>query len=474
MAKLECQFFPGTPAVWTCNECNTNFGERCVPMGHSRHWGKRAPACIRCHGSLRYLGSATGAKPFWQMLPHFFAYPLHPNSLLLIGLLTVSSLLFGASWFTLFLVLFVAAVVVKYSFAVIEQRGRGNKIPPQLGAVLTGDEHHLFLRQIAVYFLMGVAVAGAAFVHPLLSLAVGAFVTLAAPASTIMLAVEKSVRRAVDVFALSSLMLAIGWPYLLLWFCTQIIWAGPFYIFGWMSAVLPVSAVVPVLVCLLVYFTLVLHAMLGYVLYEYQSELGFESALDGDEEADAQDFEKARALGEATVLASDGKFDQARACLRRALDLVKDDLDLHLHYHKLLMAMDDDEALVNHGNYLIGLLKQQGVLSKAVPIVLDLQKRVPSFKLDDMDAAVEIARLLQMQGQQRAVVKLFHNLHKTHGKDPRLPEAYLMVANILFEFFGQDEKALAMTRFVLKQYPQCPQRIQFERLQAVLTQPRAV
>ncbi len=472
MAKLECHFFPETPAVWACQNCSTHYGEKAIPQGRSRHWGRQGPRCIRCNSGLDHLGNATDAKPFWQMLPHFFRYPLHLNSMLVVALVVGLSLLFGQNLFTVFLLLLAAAIVVKYSFAIIEQRGSGDTVPPRLSAVISGDEHHLFLRQIAVLFLMGVAVGVAGHVSQLLGVVVAAFLTLATPASIMLLAIEKSVRRALDPFALVALMFAVGWPYLLLWFCVQVISAGPVYVLGWFAAALPAPAVLPVLAFVMVYFTFSLYAMLGYVLFEYQRELGFDAAVDDDDEAaDFREFEKLRALGESTVLTIDGEYERARACLRRALDVARDDIDLHLHYHKLLMLLNDDEALANHCDYLVGILARGNMLSRAVPVLLDVQKRIPGFRLANTSQAIEVAKLLQMQGQHKSVIRLFQNFHKTHGKDPLLPDAYLLVATILFEYLGEDAKAEAIIKFVLNHYPNHPSRSQYERLQSVIRQP---
>ncbi len=473
MAKLECHFFPEVPASWICNYCGTQYSEKCIPAGRNRQRGRPKPACIRCNGDLKFLGSATGAKPFWQMLPHFFAYPLHFNSLMVIVLVAALSMFFGRNLLTIFLGLFAAAVVVKYSFAIIEQRGSGRITPPVMTAVISGDEDHLFLRQIALFFLIGSITGAATYVSELLGVLVGGFLTLALPASIMLLAVEKSVGRALNPLALGSLMLSVGWPYLLLWFCVQVISAGPLYVFGWMVAVLPPSAIAPILISTMVYFTFVLYAMLGYVLFEYQSELGFESDGDDDEELAEQDLEKLRALGESTVFIMDAEYEKARDCLRRAMDTVRDDIDLHLRYHKLLMLLNDEEALVNHCDYFAGICKQRNSLSKAVQVVLDTQSRIPEFKLADTEAALEIARLMQLQGKHRAVVKLFRNMHKTHGRDPLLPEAYLLVANILFEYLNDDAKALSVINFVLKKYPNCPQTPQFEALQSMVSQHQA-
>lgn len=477
MAKLNCEFFPDSPATWNCVSCGTHYGDQCIPAGHSVFWGRSVPSCIRCSQPLRFLGNATGAKPFWQMLPHFFAYPLHPNGLMAIGLLTVIGLLpsfLGIGLLALFGFLFCLAVVVKYGFAIIEERGYGNPKPPQVSAVITGDQEHLFLKQIAVFFLMGVAAFAAGRLGELPELLVLCFVSLATPASIMVLAVEKSVRRALNPLALTALMLAVGWPYLLLWFCAQIIMAGPTYAYELMALFLPDGMIYPVLIVLAVYFAFVLYTMLGYVLFEYQHELGFD--VPGDEEdddLDQQAFDKAKALGEATVLIKDAKYSQAREVLRKTLDLVPDDVDLHLHYHKLLMLLDDEPALANHCEYFLGILERQRQLERGVPVLLDTQSRIPKFQLKDTHLAVEMAKLLRRQGNHKAVLGLFLNRHKTHPDDPLLPAAYLQVAQVFFEYLNQDAKALSVCEFILKQFPDCPQRPAFEKLMTTIRQSKA-
>lgn len=467
MARLDCDYYPGTAASWRCNTCNINYGDKCIPDGHGPHWGKRGPRCLRCEGQLQFLGSATDAKPFWQQLPQFFLYALHPNSLMVIAVVTVASLLVGPRLWALLVVLFAMAVVVKYGFAIIERYGQGDTTPPALTAVLSGDEHHLFLRQIAMLFGIGVAAGLAGHINAGLGMLVVVFFTLALPASMIVLAVEKSVRRSLNPFALLRLMTAIGWPYLLLWFCTQIISAGPTYVFAGLAAVLPEAAVVPLIAVLMTYFTFVLYAMLGYVLYEYQHELGFESK--GEESAmEPAEFEKARALGAATVLMREGQLERARAALRRGLDLAKDDIELHLHYHKLLGLVDDPTALANHCNYLVELCDRKRCLNRAVPALLETLKQLPAFQLDDTQLTVEMARLLRLQGQHRAVVQLLEDLHQRRPNDSCIPAAYTLLANVLFEFYNQDQKAAELARYVLDHYPGCEERAGLERLLGVI------
>lgn len=467
MAKLDCKYFPGTPAIWSCTSCNTHYGEKCIPAGHSRHWGKRLPRCIRCEGPLQYLGNATDAKPFWQQMPHFFSYALHANCLLLIALCAGLSLLLSTGLFAILIGLLMLAVVTKFSFAIIEKRGNGDAEPPALADVIAGDEHHLFLRQIAVFFGMGAMIYFAGRIGEWLAIVVSVFLAFAMPASTIVLAVDKSVRRALNPLVLLSVMMAIGLPYLLLWFCTQIISAGPSYILVWLADFLPEPVFLPVLAAIVVYFVLVLYTMLGYVLYQYQQELGYTTTA-AESEMDAQAFEKAKALGEVAVLIQDGQLERARKVLRASLDSQRDDIELHLQYHKLLIALGDKEALANHCQYFVDLCVSRKAVQQAVPVLLNVIKHVDGFKLEKSDSALEIARRLSLQGQHRPLVSLLKDWHLHSPDDPILPEAYALLARSLYEYFGDEEGARAAANYITSRFPHSKFQADFDRLRAMM------
>lgn len=467
MAKLDCNYFPGTPATWSCTSCHAHYGEKCIPAGHSRHWGKRPPRCIRCEGQLHYLGNATDAKPFWQQMPHFFAYALHSNCLILIAVCAGLSLLFFTGLFAIFIGLLMLAMVTKFSFAIIEKRGNGEAEPPELADVITGDEHHLFLRQMAVFVGMGLMVYMAGRVGEWLAIGVSIFLAFAMPASTIVLAVDKSVRRALNPLVLLSVMMAIGLPYLLLWFCTQIISAGPSYILIWLSDLLPEPVFLPVITAIVVYFVLVLYTMLGYVLYQYQQELGYTTTA-SESEMDAQAFEKAKTLGEVTVLIHDSQLERARKVLRAALDSIRDDLDLHLQYHKLLIALGDKDALANHCQYFVDLCVSRKTVQPAVPVLLNVIKHVEGFKLEKSASALEIARRLSMQGQHRPLVSLLKDWHLHSPDDPILPEAYALLARSLYEYYGDDQGARSAANYIMNRFPNSKFQGDFERLLAVM------
>lgn len=450
---LNCTYHSDQPAAWACDGCQKDFCSTCVPAGSSTHWGVQGPKCALCNRSLTYLGEAGGAKPFWQMVPHFMAYPLQARVLCLIALGGLAVNFIGMGLFTVFLGLFFAAVVVKYGFAIIEERGKGNASAPGVGAVIQGDQDHLFLKQVGVFIFMGVATAYAYRAGEVLGLLASIFVALALPASTIILAVDKSLRRALNPLALVSMMAIIGLPYILLWFCVQLISSGPYYAIDILAGVLPESLLFPVLAALSLYFAFVTYCMLGYVLFQYQHELGYVNRTHHKEEIGSRDFLKARALAETSILFHEGDYDRARTQLRHALDQVPDDISLHDRYHKLLMVLEDQEALKNHTCYFIDLLIRFGQKGKAASIYLDGVKKLPNLQLDNIEQACIVADMLLMQGNAKAVLKLLHNIHKQHGKNPEVVRAYLLVARAYNEYLGLDAKAKQVLTFLQKHYP---------------------
>jgi len=469
MAKLECQFFPETPALWTCPQCSTLYGERCIPAGHSQHWGRREPACIRCTQPLNYLGNATNAKPFWQLLPHFFAYPLQSQGLMVIGLFTLLNTFLNDGLIGLAAGLFSIAVLIKFGFAIIAERGQGNRTAPTLSQTLTGDPHHMFLRQVILFIAMSIIISFAGGLNPNLGLLVMAFLTFALPASIMVLAVDKSVRSALNPTVLMGLMITVGWPYILLWFCSQAIMVGPYILADFFvgSRIDQAPPGIPSLVLiniLTAYFFIALYTMLGYVLFEYQHELGYSAEIKDEHDLTEKEFIKARALGEVAVLISDQKYTDARASLRRALDAVRDDIELHNRYHKLLMLLDDNEALANHAEYLVELLMSEHQPARAVGVVLDIQTRLATFKLAKIDAALNIAQLMVEQGYYRNAVRLLHNLHKHHPNNRLLSPAYLLVAQTLIEHLDDNKNGRAIARFILNKKPNCKERGELEKL----------
>lgn len=464
MARLPCDFFPNTPAIWACVECSTHFGARCIPGRDQPHWGRRKPVCVRCDGPLDYLGRATDAKPFWQRLPHFFLCAMHPNALFVVLLVTAMSLGFTAGLLTVFLALLAAAVVTKYGIAMLEQQSKGGREVPSVIDVLSGDEHHLFLRQVAVIFVLAAVVVVGCRLNLWLGLAAALLVTLITPASLILLAVEKSVRAALDPFALLGLVARVGWPYLLLWFIVQLVSAAPYLALQFWIDALATQAVLPATIALATYVSFVLYAMLGYVVFQYQYELGYDYRDEGADALSRDEFDKALALGEVTVHLRDGRLDRARECLRRALDTLRDDPDLHQQYHKILMRLGDDQSLANHGDYFIGLLRRCNTLHRAIPVLLDVQSRLPQFRLTDTRTALDLARMLCQQGHYNAVIRLFRGLHETRDDDPLLPEAYLLVATVLVEQFNDDEQAQDLIQWVLQNHPDCAELSEMHRL----------
>lgn len=212
------------------------------------------------------------------------------------------------------------------------------------------------------------------------------------------------------------------------------------------------------------YFSIALYTMLGYVLFEYQHELGYYPDTNAQCHLTETEFIKARTLGEVQVLITDHQYTEARERLRKALDAVRNDIELHSRYHKLLMLLDDNTALANHTEHLVGLLMSQQQTARAVGVVLDAQSKLPTFALNKTGSAITLAQRMREQGHYRNLVRLFYNLHKRTPNDPFLPAAYCLVAKTFIENLNDNKNGLAIARYTLKKHPNCKEQAELATL----------
>lgn len=456
-------------AEWCCTECQRGFCGGCVPHARSGLWGRSGVTCTLCNQPLTFLGSAQKRPAFWTQLSHFFQYPLQTNSLIVIALLSVASFILPG--FGLIGVIFgvvLLAVSFKYGFAILEARAANDRESPSWEALMESDEHYLFLQFLVVVAVIGglLSVLGGA--NESLGFLLMWVMTLAMPAITILLAIEKSVFAALNPAKLFAFVSRIGWPYILVWLCFQIVSSGPDFILPVLYNVIPSFLVFPFLVLLMLYFWCVSCCMLGYTVYQYQEELGYESSDDEGVLVDEARFDKDKVLAEAYILSRENNVQAAQKRLRPMLDRYKDDSALHEFYHRLLVLLGEKAAIVAHADYILPVLLARREEPLAISIFQETLTRAPDYKVKDVEGAFQMAKTLELRGQKREAMQLLTNLHKIDPQSPVVAPAYLMLAKLFSEFKNDDNQALKILSFVLKKYPNSTAKPEVLKFQAIL------
>ncbi len=462
---LNCHYHQ-KPALWRCERCEKEFGECCVPSAPE----EQDPFCVLCSSEMVYLGVANTAKPFWLKINEFFLYPLNVSAL---GFLLVCSLLNIVV--TLFPLLWPVAIILicaltKYSLQIIDLVSEGEWRPPTLSEGFSGEGFGLFFKQLAIFFLMGLALYFIAKLNSgIIFFSALGFFLLALPASMMILAREQSVFSAVNPIRLAFVMVSIGWPYLLLYLFLIILYGAPGYflsgqeIAGDLSGAEmlnpeitgPSPLFMGAYLFITGYFSFVMCSMMGYCLFQYQEALGYSADMEPELELDIsrEEYLTRKALSDSHVLFREGREAEALKCIQGALGQKLESPDLYRRYHQLLILIGKESSLLFFTQKYIRRLMIIGKEYDAADAYLAVQKRLPGYFPDEPDDRYRLALALHGKGQHRQAIRLLHNMHKLFPKYRGIPEAYLLAAKIFSESLGDDKKALQLLMFLDKRFP---------------------
>lgn len=448
--KHDCHYHPGDPAKWHCSECQMHYCTRCMPDADTR---QRRALCPQCSKAMRYLGAATEVVPFWNRIGAFFRYPFHSDPLMVIAICTLVPIVAPANLIGIVIWVLLALALFKYTYAVINHTAEGHLKPPPVSVAFSGSGFSIVLLQFLVFVLMGGLVASAGMLGgPLLMMLALAFVVLALPASIMVLAMERSVGAAVNPMNLAMLISRIGSPYFLLYAYLILLTLASGAAQDFAVNHFPFWVSQPLAGFLNSTFTLILFHMLGYLLFQYQEELGFASDLqDGVEQQDSQHRDRStRFDADIDMNLKDGNYDRVQSMLKEALKRERDNSQRLGQLHQLLTARKDVSELYRYHPRLLAWLADRNDGDSIAALLDTLQTAEPQFRLDDPELAVRCARALYHRGQYKPALRLLQDFHKRFPDSDQLAQAYLLVAQSLANGLNQWEKATAFLTFIQK------------------------
>lgn len=450
MARVYCKYHRQAPARWRCPACKTEFCPQCVKAPAR---GSDERLCPLCQGALSALDMGNIIPPFWERLPHFFAYPAKLENLLYISFLSLASLGVFLPLVGLVVPLLCFLATLKYAYALLEHTALGNLEPPSYGAQ---SSNSLPYKQFALFLLMGVFVGlSALFGVPGIVVAYVAAV-FATPASVMALTMSGSFGFAANPMNLVRLIASIGWPYCLLSFFLLLLSGGSGAATEWLLPMLPKPALVVMSTFVYAYFTLIMFHMMGYVLYQYHEALGLQGVKEYAPKPANKVAPKVDELeAEVNILISEGRLDEAKARLRR--ELRHSGIPAHhLRYHKLLLLSEDMEELARHGKEHITLLMANGQKNKALDVCAECLARLADFQVENGAHAYELAQAACQQGRHDAALRLLQGFAQRYPNNPQIPAAGLLAAKLLCEHKHSDAPAKAILQELLRQYPEHP------------------
>ncbi len=430
-----CKYHPLSGATYHCHNCTTFLCDKCVDDS------QRDRRCFCCSTPLESLGSGNTVPPFWRRLPEAFRYPLNSSSLsLIIGMAVLTfvlSLMPFIAYVTVILYLFAAGSVMKYSFTCLERTALGEMKAPDVMDAYEGGIRLLRQLILMTALLAGIVIAGGYY----LGMTVGGFlltiVVCAYPAMLIRFAITQSLLSALNPLNALSMIAAIGLPYGLLMAFLLIMVSSVAVLEG------IIGNAVPALFHLLQgiisnYYTVVMFHLMGYMLFQYQTQLGYSARMD-DEDESRPEIEQLNA--KLDVMLKEGYYEQLVAGFYQAFKQFPQETSFYDRYFEFLCACKKPALMKDFGELYLRLWLAKKRFDKLTVVYKQILFVVPDFAPLEPALRMQLAQQLHYQGDNKQAIKLLNGMHKLYPEFSGLGEAYSLLAKALEQTPGMQAQA---------------------------------
>ena len=383
-------------------------------------------------------------QPFWQRLRAITFYPLRGAalySLIALTLCTLLGMLPGIGWI-LGIITWVA--VYRYAFEILRETANGRLQSPEHtlssndGSMLDGT----VLRLLALMILMGVfVVVVTAFTGPVIGLLTLAAVVFLQPGCVISLALDGSLRTAANPATSITLATRIGWPYLAAFGLLFVIQASTLTAGSWLHGVMPPVIGDLVLTFFSIWGLFATFHLLGYLVYQYHVELGFEpegTPLPLRHEPDRG------LLDEAEHFVREGQPEAAMDCLRGAIRTRAVGLPVHELYQRLLRRNGASDALREHGRQYLNRLLGEQQERQALNLLREMLELDPDFTPAEPQQATQLVERARLGGQFQLQVDALRAMLRQWPRTAEAAQWALQAALLLGERYNRDDEALQL------------------------------
>ena len=430
-----CKYHPLSPATFSCNQCHTASCDHCVNEG--AHPGKIR--CFRCDMEVTSLGATNSAEPFWRRIQESFRYPINTQTLSLVLSVSLLSVLLSFVPFGFFIQLILLGIFIKYCFCCLENSAKGVLTAPDISEGYSGGTT-LVIRLFLIIVALGVIVYQTYNILGQTAAGFLAFIFVAGfPAILINYALTESPLEALNPIRMLSLIFAIGLPYGVLLAFIFMMSASVGVINSFLGDGLSIissalqSAVTN-------YYTIVLFHIMGYIIFQYQGQLGFTArANNGDDQHKRPDTERLAAGIE--VALKEGDFDQVTALFKSALRQHPNDSMLNNQCFEFLYKTNNKKQLGLFVPHYFNFLIQHQRGSQLRSTYKRLLEIKPDYIPPAPDHRLAIAQACHEMSDARTVIKLLAGLHKEQPEYPHLVEAYEILADALEALPDMEDKA---------------------------------
>ncbi|MFV0680038.1 hypothetical protein [Ottowia sp.] len=405
----------------------------------------------------------TAITPFWQRLHSFFMFPLQTEPLILAALLSLLSYaLLMPFLFPIAAVLVIAFVSAHYAFKVAALASRGVLHSRDYNRNMMDPEwKSLPWALFGVLVVHGLVIGFLSRLSPWLGLIGSLVSSLVLPATFMVLIQSGRMLPALNPFELLATMFDIGKQYLLLCLFLFLLQVGMPQALSILLPITPRLLLLPVFVFVTIYFSWVMAALIGYVMYQHHGSLDIDVLQRPEADAAAsaapqrpEVIEARRRDAEVSALVQAGNVNEAIAQAREWVRTSTNPLADQRRYHRVLLL--DDLAsgrLINHTPDYIALLVAQNHAKDALGVLNAVQTKLPDFALNSPADTIALAEQAWKQMDAKRTLKLLHGFDKRFPRTDEVPRACELVICALKQGLARGDMALPIYQSMQRRYP---------------------
>jgi hypothetical protein len=411
-----CKYHPTTPSIFHCGHCEEVFCHACVD--HSVGGEAR---CFHCGNFVEYQVTADSVEPFWRRIEKAFRYPLNQNAMMIIVGLSVAATVVSQlplpGLVLLILSAIIAGATVNYSFMCLTQTSEGNLTAPAIGDAFSGTIGVLWKLFLLVLLAGGGVYAISVYINPILGIIATLVLFVGIPAVLMGFAHTGSVLQSLNPVNFIGVMTSIGMPYFVLLMFLFIMMSSVGIVSSFISD--DMAALSTILQSSVSnYYSVVAFHLMGYMLYQYQDKLGFQSG--DDEEALKIESNVDVTLAHVNVRLKEGDYDRAVTLLLEGTKTNPNDRTLWLRAFDVLYRLEDKQSLNRFAQPYLTFLASKAILEHLLPDYKKVLQLIPGFKLTDPYLRYHIAKEAHSSGDSRLAVQLLNGIHKQHPQFEKL------------------------------------------------------
>jgi len=462
-----CHYHPLNPAKWYCDRCAIHYCNRCMPDANEL---ATRGLCPQCRLNMKYLGAVNEIEPFWNRIPSFFTYPLQSAPLIVISIVTLVPLIIGSHFWALIIAFMLLCVLIKYTYTVLNNTSQGHMKPPSVNDAFSGGGYAVAFQQVIVLILMLMLVKGAEQAGgSVLGFIVSAFLVLALPASIIILAMEEKITDAINPLRLLSMVLSIGWSYIILYGYLVLLLFAQSVAIEFIFNHFPRIAIYPSSGFIYSYFMLVIFNMLGYLVFQFQDKLGYAADIQDDGAITTPLNNPLQRLdADIDIGLKEGRYDEV-------VGILTEQINKHVaqpcrveQLYRLLSALGDWETLIQYTQPVARHLVRENQPARAATLMKQVWTQSPDYKMQDLELIHRLCLLFYQAGEYKLVLRFGNNLHHRFEHNPQVADCYLLVAKTLANGLQQWGKAASYIGFIKKNFPDHPIQQHMDDFEAAL------